>query len=99
MRRSVLVVLSCCLLSLIAIGQPVDLLIRNGHVIDPKNNIDAVMDVAIKDGKISEVATRINKDAKTIIDATGLYVIPGIVDIHGHHFHGTQPDAYLSNSF
>lgn len=80
-------------------GQPIDLLIRNGHVIDPKNNIDAVMDVAIVGGKISEVATRINKDAKTVIDATNLYVIPGIIDIHGHHFFGTQPNSYLSNSF
>ena len=99
MRRFALVILSCCLLSVVAIGQPVDLLIRNGHVIDPKNSIDAVMDVAIKDGKISEVAARINKEAKTVIDATGLYVTPGIIDIHGHHFFGTQPNAYLSNSF
>ncbi len=99
MNRSALVVLSFCLLSTIASGQPVDLLIRNGHVIDPKNNIDAVMDVAIKDGKISEVATKIDKEAKTVIDATGLYVTPGIIDIHGHHFFGTQPNAYLSNSF
>lgn len=80
-------------------GQPIDLLIRNGHVIDPKNNIDAVMDVAIIGGKISEVAAKINKEAKAVIDATNLYVIPGIIDIHGHHFFGTQPNAYLSNSF
>jgi dihydroorotase len=80
-------------------GQPIDLLIRNGHVIDPRNNIDAVMDVAIVGGKVSEVAARINKEAKTVIDATNLYVIPGIIDIHGHHFFGTQPNAYLSNSF
>jgi dihydroorotase len=80
-------------------AQPIDLLIRNGHVIDPKNNIDAVMDVAIIGGKISEVAARINKEAKAVIDATNLYVVPGIIDIHGHHFFGTQPNAYLSNSF
>ncbi|HZY80316.1 MAG TPA: amidohydrolase/deacetylase family metallohydrolase [Cyclobacteriaceae bacterium] len=88
-----------CVSAALANGQPVDLLIRNGHVIDPKNNIDAVMDVAIVGGKISEVATRINKEAKNVIDATNLYVIPGIIDIHGHHFFGTQPNAYLSNSF
>src|SRR5882672_475139 len=80
-------------------GQPIDLLIRNGHVIDPKNNIDAVMDVAIVGGKISEVAARINREAKVVIEATNLYVIPGIIDIHGHHFFGTQPNSYLSNSF
>ncbi|MEJ0030494.1 MAG: amidohydrolase/deacetylase family metallohydrolase [Bacteroidota bacterium] len=80
-------------------AQPIDLLIRNGHVIDPKNNIDAVMDVAIINGKVSEVASKITKEAKNVIDATNLYVIPGIIDIHGHHFFGTQPNAYLSNSF
>jgi dihydroorotase len=80
-------------------SQPIDLLIRNGHVIDPKNNIDAVMDVAIKDKKIAEVATRITKEATRVIDATGLYVVPGLIDIHGHYFFGTQPNAYLSNSF
>ena len=99
MSRSAFVFLSCILASTIASSQPVDLIIRNGHVIDAKNNIDAIMDVAIKDGKISEVAAKITTEAKTVIDATGLYVIPGIIDIHGHHFHGTQPNAYLSNSF
>jgi dihydroorotase len=85
--------------SVLVNAQPIDLLIRNGHVIDPKNNIDAVMDVAIIGGKVSEVAARINKEATAVIDATNLYVIPGIIDIHGHHFFGTQSNAYLSNSF
>src|SRR5690349_19162958 len=80
-------------------SQSIDVLIRNGHVIDPKNNIDAVMDVAIKDKKVSEIATRITKEATRVIDATGLYVVPGLIDIHGHYFFGTQPNAYLSNSF
>lgn len=80
-------------------GQAIDVLIKNGHVIDPKNNIDAVMDVAITADKIVEVAPRINKESKKIIDATGLYVTPGIIDIHGHHFFGTENNAYLSNSF
>jgi dihydroorotase len=97
--RAFLVLSLMLLLSRGASGQPADMLIRNGHVIDPKNNIDAVMDVAIRNGKIFEVAPRINSEAKTTIDATGLYVIPGIIDIHGHHFFGTVPNAYLSNSF
>jgi dihydroorotase len=80
-------------------GQSIDVLIKNGHVIDPKNNIDAVMDVAIAADKIVEVAPRISKESKKIIDATGLYVTPGIIDIHGHHFFGTENNAYLSNSF
>lgn len=80
-------------------GQALDLLIKNGHVIDPKNNIDQVMDVGVKDGKIAEVAKSITKSAKKTIDATGLYVTPGLIDIHGHHFFGTKSNAYLSNSY
>ena len=76
-----------------------DLLIKGGHVIDPKNNINGVMDVAVKDKKIHAVAARINEPAKQVIDATGLYVSPGLIDIHGHYFFGTEPDAYLANSF
>ena len=85
--------------SLAAHSQSIDLLIRNGHVIDPRNNIDAVMDVAIQGNKIVQVARNIDQEAKKTIDATGLYVTPGLIDLHGHHFWGTQPNAYLSNSF
>ena len=80
-------------------AQTVDILIKNGHVIDPKNKIDAVMDVAIVNGRISEVASKISNTAKKTIDATGLYVVPGLIDIHGHHYFGTQPDSYLSDGF
>ena len=45
-------------------SQSIDILIKNGHVIDPKNNIDAVMDVAITGNKISEIAAKISKPAK-----------------------------------
>jgi dihydroorotase len=79
--------------------QAIDLLIKNGHVIDPKNKVDGVMDVAIQGNKIIEVARSINKEAKRTVDATGMYVTPGLIDLHGHHFFGTQPNAYLSNSF
>ncbi|XOV91599.1 MAG: amidohydrolase/deacetylase family metallohydrolase [Bacteroidota bacterium] len=81
------------------VAQSLDLLITNGHVIDPKNNIDAVMDVGILDGKIAEVATKISKSAKKTIDAKGLYVVPGLIDIHGHHHYGTQEDHYLSDGY
>ncbi len=91
-----------CLLTVLTIpviGQTLDLLIKNGHVIDPKNNIDAIMDVAIRENKIVEVAKNINKESRKTVDASGLYVTPGLIDLHGHHFFGTQPNAYLSNSF
>ena len=75
-----------------------DLLIRNGHVIDPKNGVDAVMDVAITGGKIARIAVGINPAlAKRVADATGLLVVPGLIDIHSHVFFGTERDAYLSN--
>jgi len=80
-------------------AQTVDVLIKNGHVIDPKNKIDAIMDVAIIGNKISEVAPKITKTAKKTIDATGLYVVPGLIDIHGHHYFGTEKDKYLSDSY
>lgn len=75
---------------------PYDLLIKGGHAIDAKNGISAVRDVAIKDRKIAAVAADIpaSKAAKTI-EARGLYVTPGLVDIHVHVYAGTgQRDAY-----
>jgi dihydroorotase len=77
----------------------IDLLIRNGHVIDPGNAIDGVMDVAITGGKIARVAPGIDPaSARRVADATGLYVVPGLIDMHAHVFYGTEKDAYLSNS-
>ena len=73
-------------------AQEIDLLIKNGHVIDPKNNINAKMDVAITDGKISRVGVGIAESkAKKVIDAKGLYVSPGFIDIHTHVFVGSKP--------
>jgi dihydroorotase len=64
-----------------------DLLLRGGHVIDPKNGIDDVRDVAIRDRKVAAVATSIDSSkAFKTIDVTGLYVTPGLVDIHVHIF-------------
>jgi dihydroorotase len=77
-----------------------DLLLRGGHVLDDKNHIDAVMDVAIKDGKIAKVAAHIPSDAalKTV-DATGLYVTPGLIDIHVHVYAGTgERDSYAGDN-
>lgn len=81
-------------------AQDYDLLIKNGRVIDPKNEIDGVMDVAIKDKKIAKVSKNIKeKSAKKVIDAEGLIVTPGLIDIHGHHFFGTESHRDYNNSF
>ena len=79
-------------------AQSYDIVIKGGHVIDPKNNIDAVMDVAISDGKIIRLAKDIDaKQAKQVVNAKGMYVTPGLIDLHAHVFFGTEPDHYLSN--
>ena len=84
--------------SALAEAQTIDLLLKGGHVIDPKNKIDAKMDVAIADGKIVKVAANIPAaGAKKVVDVTGLYVTPGIIDMHTHLFYGTDPGSYLAN--
>jgi dihydroorotase len=76
-----------------------DVLIANGHVIDPRNGLDGVMDVAVSGAKIARVAAKIDPTlARRVVDATGLYVVPGLIDIHAHVFFGTEKDAYLSNA-
>jgi dihydroorotase len=56
------------------------------------------MDVAITNGKIFQVAKNISPhQAKKLIDVTGLYVTPGIIDMHVHAFNGTDVDAYIAN--
>src|SRR6478736_8436617 len=79
-------------------AQQIDILLKGGHVIDPKNKIDEQMDVAITNGKIFQVAKNIPRhQAKKLIDVTGLYVTPGIIDMHVHAFNGTDVDAYIAN--
>jgi dihydroorotase len=81
-------------------AQQYSLLIRNGHVIDPRNHIDAVMDIALREDTIAKVAPHIDAaKAATVIDAKGLYVTPGLIDIHTHNFIGTTPNRYLNNSY
>ena len=60
------------------------LLIKNGNVIDPATNTDAVLDVLVEDGVIKTVAPTISDDADKVIDASGLVVAPGLIDMHVH---------------
>jgi len=79
-------------------GQDLDLVIKGGHVIDPKNGLNGVMDVGIAAGKIARVAPDIPvASAKRVVNAKGLYVVPGLIDMHVHVFYGTDPDAAYSN--
>lgn len=72
-------------------AQKIDILLKGGHMIDPKNNINSVMDVAISDGKISRVAPQIDaSNAAKVVDVKGLYISPGIIDLHVHVFAGNN---------
>jgi dihydroorotase len=77
-----------------------DLILKGGHVIDPKNRIDGTMDVAIAAGRIAAVAPDIDpRRAQKVIDLRGLYVTPGIVDIHTHLFATTGiPNAWAGDN-
>ena len=81
------------LLAPAAIAQPnYDLLLKGGHVIDAKNRIDGVRDVAIAGGKIALVAEKIDPaSARKVVNVAGLYVTPGLIDIHVHLYHRTNP--------
>ena len=72
-------------------AQEIDILLKGAHLIDPKNKIDSKMDVGIVNGRIARVANDIPiGSAKKIIDVTGFYITPGIIDMHVHVFQGTD---------
>jgi dihydroorotase len=90
-------------------AQPVyDLVLKGGHVIDPRNKISKVMDVAVAGGKIARVAANIPAaEAKKTVNVAGLYVMPGLIDIHVHVYirnssgdrtSSVQPDAFSFRS-
>ena len=60
------------------------ILIKNGRLINTSENLDKVMDIFVEDGIIKEKAESIEKQADTVIDAAGCYVMPGLIDLHVH---------------
>src|SRR5215510_6463239 len=77
-----------------------DLLLQGGHLIDAKNGISAVRDVAILDGKVAAVAERIDPaQAFKVVDVSGLYVTPGLIDLHVHVYTGTgEKNSYAGDN-
>ena len=82
----------------VAAQQPqYDLVLKGGHVIDAKNHIDGARDVAVTDGHIARVAAQIDPaGAKKVVDVSGLYVTPGLVDMHVHVFKRNNPPITLN---
>lgn len=81
-------------------GQAIDILLKGGHVIDPSGNIDVPMDVAIVKDKIFRVAPDIPAgNAAKVIDVRGMYVTPGLIDMHVHAFHGTDKGSYIADGW
>jgi dihydroorotase len=79
-----------CAMAQLSAQQKYDLLLKGGHVVDPRNRISAVRDVAIANGKVAAVAANIDPaEAFKVVDASGYYVTPGLVDIHVHVYAGT----------
>ncbi|MCW5982782.1 MAG: amidohydrolase/deacetylase family metallohydrolase [Bryobacteraceae bacterium] len=74
------------------LAQPAyDLLLKGGHVIDPRNRIGGPRDVAVRDGLVAAVAAGIPAaQARKVVDVSGLYVVPGLIDLHAHVFAGTN---------
>jgi dihydroorotase len=99
-------ILSLCFLLLVQGTRPnfaqaqYDLLLKGGHVIDPQNGIDGKRDVAIFQGKIAAVSRDIEtSQAQRVADVTGLYVVPGLVDIHCHLYATSgMPGAWAGDS-
>lgn len=66
-------------------------IIKNGRVVDPQSQFDQVADVLVENGKILEIGQDMEVTDAQVIDATGLVVAPGLVDVHVH-FSGARPD-------
>ncbi len=60
------------------------ILIKNGYVLDPSTGLEGKRDIFIKEGIIAKVASDINEEAERVIDAEGMYVMPGFIDLHVH---------------
>lgn len=96
MRRVVVCLFAALSVPVAGAQQPAyDLLLKGGHVVDRRNNVNAIRDVAIKDKKIAAVAANIPASQATrTVDVSGLYVTPGLVDLHVHVFTGEKIATY-----
>lgn len=90
----------CLIVPSLLFAQSYDILLKGGHVIDPKNDIDEVIDIAISGNSIALVATDIpEENAQKVVNASGYYITPGLIDMHSHNFYGTEPYRAYSDGF
>lgn len=83
-----------------ALSQSRDLLIKGGTVVDPSQKLHEVLDVAVKDGKVQQVARDISADgAQNVISAKGRIVTPGLIDVHVHIFEGIGPTGVNADQY
>src|SRR5690606_27458031 len=90
-----------CLGAVSPVGaQQIDILLKGGHVIDPRNGIDSAMDVAIAGDRIVQVAPNIpTANALQVVDVAGMYVTPGLIDMHVHVFYREAARAIKPDIF
>ena len=60
------------------------LMIKGGRVLDPATETDKIADVYVEDGIVKKIGTKLKDEARQTIDATGMYVMPGFIDMHVH---------------
>jgi dihydroorotase len=79
---------------------PYDLILQGGHVVDARNKVSAVRDVAVKDGRIAALAAHIDPAmALKTVPVKGLYVTPGLIDIHVHVYASTgERNSYAGDN-
>lgn len=65
-----------------------DLILRGGHLVDPSQGIDARRDVAFSAGKVVAIRERLDEAARDTRDVSGLFVAPGLIDLHTHVYWG-----------
>lgn len=82
-RKRIAAALLCLLLSAPLMAQQYDLVLAGGRVIDPESGLDAIRNIGISDGKISRISDS-KLFGKRVLDARGLIVAPGFIDVHQH---------------
>ncbi|MVA98657.1 amidohydrolase/deacetylase family metallohydrolase [Nitratireductor sp. CAU 1489] len=89
---------------MVSTERPYDLLLAGGRLIDPRNGVDGVRDIAITGGRVAAIAPRLEPDsARDLRDLRGLVVTPGLIDLHTHIYHratsyGVEPDPVAERS-